>query len=86
MNEKPETIDSNANPLQVQGQRTEQGEESYIEIKGPTGLGARSSLPYQKVLPQYKKQAEQALDRDQIPPEHRQRVRDYFDALQGNKK
>lgn len=69
-------------PTQVTGERREgTGEEAYIEIKAPTTVGNRSSVPYVKVLPSYKKKAESALDRQQIPKEHEKRVREYFNSL-----
>jgi chemotaxis protein histidine kinase CheA len=70
------------NATQVVGQRREgPGEETYIEIKAPTTVGNRSSVPYVKVLPSYRKKAESALDRQQIPKEHEKRVREYFESL-----
>jgi chemotaxis protein histidine kinase CheA len=69
-------------PTSVTGERREgTGEEAYIEIKAPTTVGNRSSVPYVKVLPSYKKKAESALDRQQIPKEHEKRVREYFNSL-----
>ena len=67
---------------QVKGQRREGvGEETYVEIKAPTTVGNRTSVPYVKVLPSYRKKAESALDRQQIPKEHEKRVREYFNSL-----
>jgi hypothetical protein len=82
MNDKEQSIKSSAMPISVKGDRRETGPESYIEIKGPTGLGAKSSTPYTKVLPKYKKQAEQAVQRQQIPREHQKRVKEYFESLE----
>lgn len=70
-----------AKTTMVRGERGEQGEETYIEIKGPTSMGGRSSVPYQKVLPSAKKKAEEALKRKAIPKEHEKRVKEYFDSL-----
>lgn len=67
----------------VTGQRREEGDEAYIEIKGPATVGNRSSTPYMKVLPKYKKRAEEALGKQKIPPEHQSRVKEYFKSLQG---
>lgn len=67
----------------IQGQRANQGTESYIEVRGPTGVGLKSSVPYQKVLPSYKKKAEEAMRTSKIPKSHQKRVRDYFDSLGG---
>jgi hypothetical protein len=70
----------------VTGKRQEKGDESYMEVRGPTGLGQRSKTPYYKVLPTYKKKAEEALEKEAIPQEHRKRVKEYFDSLQGGTK
>lgn len=84
-NDKESDIKSSSLPMNVRGQRQEKGEESYIEIKGPTGLGSKSSTPYMKVLPRYKKQAEEAIDRQKIPRQHQKRVKEYFDSLAGGR-
>jgi hypothetical protein len=66
----------------VSGARREgAGEETYIEIKAPTNVGTRSSIPYIKVLPSYKKKAEAAMNRQEIPKEHQKRVKEYFESL-----
>jgi hypothetical protein len=84
LNENPEDIKGKADPHAVRGSRAEQGEENnYIEIKAPTQKGDRASVPYLKVLPKYKKAAEKALKRSEIPKEHQKRVKDYFDSLNG---
>lgn len=57
------------------------GENTYVEMRGPTGQGLRSSIPYQKVLPSYKHKADQAMNRQEIPPEHQKRVKQYFESL-----
>lgn len=68
------------------GQRREgKGQETYIEIKAPTMVGSRTSVPYTQVLPSYKKKAESALDRKEIPKEHQKRVKEYFESLTGGK-
>lgn len=65
----------------VRGQWGEQGEEYSVEIKAPTRLGSKSSVPYRKVLPSYKRAAESAIERNAVPREHEKRVKEYFDAL-----
>jgi hypothetical protein len=68
----------------VTGKRDEsKGREAYIEIKAPTSVGTRTSVPYRQVLPSYRKKAEAALDRKEIPKEHQKRVREYFESLTG---
>jgi hypothetical protein len=53
----------------------------YVEIKAPATIGNRSSVPYTQVLPSYRRKAESALDRQQIPKEDENRVRAYFESL-----
>ncbi|MEQ1822060.1 MAG: hypothetical protein ABL949_06105 [Fimbriimonadaceae bacterium] len=84
-NDKPEDIKATQDLKVIKGQRQDQGDERYIEIRGPSGLGQKSKTPYFKVLPQYKKKAEDALDKDKIPREHQKRVKEYFDSLAGGK-
>jgi len=71
---------------QIKGDRQKNGEESYIEIKGPTTVGNRSGVKYTKVLPSYKKKAEEAIGKKTIPKQHEKRVREYFDSLTGGGK
>jgi hypothetical protein len=79
--DKPEEGKGKTFETQISGARKETGEESYVEIKAPTLVGNRTSVPYQSVLPSYKKKAEQALGRQEIPKEHEKRVRAYFESL-----
>ncbi len=71
---------------QIKGQRQKNGEESYIEIKGPTTVGNRSGVKYTKVLPSYKKKAEEAMKKNNIPKQHEKRVKEYFESLSGGSK
>jgi hypothetical protein len=67
---------------QVTGSKRPTGEsDPYIEFKAPTMVGNRSSIPYAKVLPSYKKRAESALNRQEIPKEYQGRVKEYFKSL-----
>lgn len=79
-------IKAKALPMGVSGERQEGGTETYVEIRGPSGLGSKTRVPYTKILPKYKREAEQALDKQQIPPGDEKRVRDYFDSLEGGGK
>src|SRR5436305_4618175 len=85
LSDKSHDINAKADAHAVSGERSEQGTETYIETRGPTGLGAKSKTPYFNVLPKYCKQAEKALERQQIPPDQQKRVRDYFESLQSGK-
>src|SRR4051812_46972936 len=80
--DKPEASKGNTSLTSITGQRddTKKG-ETYIEIKGPTSVGVRSSVAYTRDVLSYKKKAEQAIDRQKIPKEHEKRVKQYFDSL-----
>ncbi|MBS1720280.1 MAG: hypothetical protein JST35_07530 [Armatimonadetes bacterium] len=62
--------------------RKDGGPSQYIEIKAPTLLGARSSVPYNQVLPKYRQKADRAIERQQIPKRYQDRVREYFKSIQ----
>lgn len=66
---------------QIFSQIGRKGPESYTEVIGPSTPTGRSSVPYQSVLPKYEKSAESALNKGDVPPQMRTKVRDYFDAL-----
>jgi chemotaxis protein histidine kinase CheA len=63
--------------------RPDAGPQQYVEIKAPSMIGNRSSVPYVNVLPSYRRKAEQAIDHQQIPKEQEKRVREYFESLNG---
>ncbi len=65
----------------IQSQIGDKGAQTYTETLGPAQLGKRSQIPYQSVLPKYQKSAETALNKSDIPPRLRGKVRDYFDSL-----
>lgn len=83
--ERTEALKGTTNPFAVRGSRQEKGDESFEEIKAPTTVGNRTSVPYNKVLPKYKKSAESAMDGKKIPKKHEERVKEYFDSLSGGK-
>jgi len=62
-----------------------QGEQWSVTVKAPTQLGNRSSVPYQSVMPKYRKAAEKALSSGKIPKDQEKRVKEYFDSLNGGK-
>ena len=84
--DKEKDINATSSGHMITGQRANQGAETYIEIKGPSGVGQRSKTPYSGVLPKYKKAAEQAMTTQQIPKSHQKRVREYFESLAGGGK
>ena len=79
--DKPEEGKGKTFETQVSGARRATGEETFVEIKAPTTVGNRTSVPYKSVLPSYEKKAERALGRKEIPKEHEKRVRAYFESL-----
>jgi len=66
---------------QITSQLGNKGSETYTEVLGPSAPAGRSGVPYQAVLPKYEKSAEAALDKGNVPPQMRTKVRDYFDSL-----
>lgn len=74
-------------PTRVAGQwNDKKGDQWSVTIKAPTQVGNRSSVPYQNVLPSYRKSAEKALSSGKIPREKEKRVKEYFDSLSGGKR
>jgi hypothetical protein len=56
------------------------GPADYEEYEAPPTPG-ESSVPLTQVLPSYQKKAEQALNKQNIPPAERKRVKRYFESL-----
>lgn len=83
--DRDKSINAKVAPGAVKGRRSENGTESYIEVRGPTSVGNRTSVPYRKVLPNYQQRAEQAMKNRKIPKQHEKRVKAYFDSLAGKK-
>jgi chemotaxis protein histidine kinase CheA len=83
-NDEEEAGAGKTNATGIRGRKREiPGEEAYVEVKGPATLNKRSQVPYQKVLPSYKNRAEEAIGKKEIPKEHQERVRKYFESLGG---
>lgn len=55
---------------------------SVMEKSAPVVVSG-SKVPYYEVIGEYSKTAEEALEKETVPPTYRSTVRDYFDALQG---
>lgn len=79
-------LEGKTNTTAVKGQRQDKGSEEFVEIKAPTMVGSKTSVPYDQVLPKYQKSAESALGAKKIPKKHEQKVKEYFDSLGGSKK
>lgn len=68
--------------INIKGQFGEKGEVAATEVfVPPSSKGEKGKVPYYRVLPSYREQAEDALRREEVPPEHRTRVKRYFDSL-----
>ena len=83
--EKEQDIKATTQEHAVRGERGERGKETHIEIMGPSAAGERTKTPYTTLLPKYKKSAESAINRQQIPKSQQKRVREYFESLSGGK-
>jgi hypothetical protein len=62
-----------------------QGEMMSVMEKSAPVVISGSKVPYYEVIGEYSKTAEEALEKEDVPPTYRGAVRDYFDALQGAK-
>ena len=51
----------------------------YTDKSKPKGDGTPSQVPLQEVLPQFQRAAEDAIERELIPPAYREHVRRYYD-------
>ena len=51
----------------------------YTDKSKPKGDGAPSQVPLEQVLPQFQRAAEDAIERELIPPAYRDHVRRYYD-------
>lgn len=56
----------------------------YMEFDAPPTPGG-SNVPLSKALPKYQKSAERAVNKPNVPPAERQRVKRYFESLSGGK-
>jgi len=51
------------------------------EFSGAPDAPGASSVPYYEVYTNYKKAAEKALSKEEVPPAYRKPVTDYFESL-----
>ncbi|ARU41776.1 hypothetical protein CCB80_11755 [Armatimonadetes bacterium Uphvl-Ar1] len=80
----PMELEGKGKVTAVRGDRDEKrGNDSFSEIKAPTMLGSRTSVPYKEALPGYKKSAESAVSNNKVKGKHRERVKEYFEQLSG---
>jgi hypothetical protein len=63
--------------------RGDGGEYLYVQSRLPSGV---ARAPYSNAYPQYRREAEQFVQRTTVPPAMRSMVRDYFNAINPNQK
>ena len=54
----------------------------YTDKNKPKGEGPAAQVPLEQVLPQFQRAAEDAIERELIPPAYREHVRRYYDDFQ----
>ena len=69
--------------IQADTQRNSDEPAPYIEQKGMAKLSGPSAIPMLKDVPASRLKAEAAIDKQKIPKEHQERVKKYFEALEG---
>ncbi|MGC9317524.1 MAG: hypothetical protein ACP5KN_05745 [Armatimonadota bacterium] len=80
----PRETDVDASPEAVRS-RVRPGGEAYaspVPVRGAPDEVAPSRVPYYEVIGDYSRAAEDALEREEVPPAYRATVRQYFQSLQ----
>lgn len=72
-----------ATPERVRGSVREGGEAYAGPTRGAPDRVDPSRVPYYEVIGEYSRAAEDALEREEVPPAYRATVREYFGSLQG---
>lgn len=70
------------NPTMSPSREHRNGRMGTTDIHSAAGRGTASGA-YYNVLPAYERAASDALAKDEVPPEYRAHVKDYFDSLAG---
>lgn len=77
----PKRLGGEGNESTLPGQKLESGSSTFSEADGaPVQKG--SMVPWQEVLTEYREEAVQTMDSQDIPPGMKDLVRDYFSSLQ----
>jgi hypothetical protein len=79
--DSPTRIKTQHYDTKITGQQGNKGDAYSVQIIGEPDQPGKAKVPYYKVYSDYSKAAEHALDKDNVPPTYRTRVRDYFDSL-----
>jgi hypothetical protein len=78
----PQRVAAKFRDIGIRGRFGDKGDFAATEVYvPPSSKGEKGKVPYYRVLPSYREQAEDALRHEEVPPEHRARVRQYFDSL-----
>ncbi|HVF10229.1 MAG TPA: hypothetical protein VNA16_05470 [Abditibacteriaceae bacterium] len=67
----------------IKGKWGNEGETEQLPTRGEAQSGPVKT-PYYEVYESYKKDAEDAVSKETIPPAYKQPVKDYFDSLKPN--
>jgi len=78
----PREADVEATPEGTRAHVRPGGEMYATPMRGAPDEVAPSRVPYYEVIGEYSKAAEDALEREEVPPAYRGTVRRYFDSLQ----
>jgi hypothetical protein len=65
--------------------RPDEGPAPYLEQRGMAKLSGPSSIPMMADVRASERKAEEAIDHQRIPKEHQERVKRYFEALEGRR-
>lgn len=77
----PERLGGEGNESAISGQKLESGSSTFSQADGaPVHKGAM--VPWQEVLSEYREEAVQSMESQDIPPGLKDLVRDYFSSLQ----
>ena len=66
------------------GKFDKKGDIEQIQVEGDP-KGGPVKTPYYDVYGSYKKEADDAVGKEVVPPAYKQPVRDYFDSIKPNK-
>jgi len=75
----PTRLGGEGNESTLPGQKLESGSSTYNETAGPVKKG--EMVPYQQVLSQYREEAVQTMERQDIPTGMKELVKSYFSSL-----
>lgn len=84
---KPEKLDGDGVDTRIGGRMQGRGDVYLTPVPVKTApRHSRAATPYYEVYDSYKREAEEALNKETIPPAYKQQVKDYFESIQPEKK